>query len=218
MTITAQSIIKDAVVLAQDLTSIRWPISEVCSYFNAGQREVVIYRPDAKQIAVSHSLVAGPKQTLPAGGLKLLEVYGNTSGAAVTEVDRAMMDASMPGWRSLTGVTTIKHFVYDPKTPLIYLVYPPAAVGAALDIAYGAVPTDITLATDGGTYSNVTGNMDLSDIWASVLLDYILYRMYSKDAEFAGNAARATGHYAAFANSLGIEIKATIAAAPNSKP
>ena len=45
--------------------------------------------------------------------------------------------------------------------------------------------------------------------------DYVLYRAYTKDSEYAGNAARAQAHYAAFANALGVEIKATVAVAPN---
>ena len=43
----------------------------------------------------------------------------------------------------------------------------------------------------------------------------MLYRAYTKDSEYAGNAARAQAHYAAFANALGIEIKATVAVGPN---
>jgi hypothetical protein len=48
------------------------------------------------------------------------------------------------------------------------------------------------------------------------LQDYILYRAYTKDSDYAGNAARAQSAYAAFANALGIEIKATVMVAPQS--
>ena len=68
---------------------------------------------------------------------------------------------------------------------------------------------------DGATYTAVTGNISLPDIYGNVLQDYILYRAYTKDSEYAGNAQRAQAHYAAFANALGIEIKATVAVAPN---
>ena len=37
-----------------------------------------------------------------------------------------------------------------------------------------------------------------------------------KDSQYAGNEARAQARYAAFANALGIEIKATVAVAPQS--
>jgi hypothetical protein len=43
----------------------------------------------------------------------------------------------------------------------------------------------------------------------------MLYRAYSKDSEYAGNAQRAQNHYSAFANALGIEVQATVGIAPN---
>ena len=43
----------------------------------------------------------------------------------------------------------------------------------------------------------------------------MLYRAYTKDSEYAGNAARAQAHYGAFANALGVEVKATLAVGPN---
>ena len=60
----------------------------------------------------------------------------------------------------------------------------------------------------------MNGNVSVPDIYGNALQDYILYRAYTKDSEYAGNAQRAVAHYTAFANSLGIEIKATLAVAP----
>lgn len=216
MTITAQSIIRRAVEIAQDATSIRWPISEVCRYFNDGQREIVLNRPDAKSTNATKALTTGSKQSLPTGGLKLIEVVRNTSGAAVRLTNREILDAQIPGWHSLTGVTAIKHFMYDPRDTTVFYVYPPAGAGASLEIVYSAAPTEISEAADGGTFTNVTGNMDLPDVFAGPMVDYILYRMYSKDADYAGNGQRAQGHYAAFANAIGMEIKATVSVAPTS--
>jgi hypothetical protein len=60
----------------------------------------------------------------------------------------------------------------------------------------------------------VSGNISLPDIYGNALGDYVLYRAYTKDSEYAGNAQRAVAHYTAFANALGIEIKGTLAVAP----
>ncbi len=43
-------------------------------------------------------------------------------------------------------------------------------------------PADVTEPADGSTYADVTGNVDLPDIYGNVLLDYVLYRSYSKDS------------------------------------
>jgi hypothetical protein len=96
-------------------------------------------------------------------------------------------------------------------------VYPPAAsTGASLDVVYGAYPTDVVEPAS-GDYTAVSGDVDLLDIHANALLDYILYRAYSKDSEYAGNAQRAVNHYTAFMNALGVEIKATLAVAPTTR-
>lgn len=219
MPIPAQSIIRRCVETLQDTTSIRWPVAELVRYLNDGQREVVLYRPDAMVTNATVTCVAGTKQTLPANGAKLIEVIRNARAAgtkrAVRMVNREILDAQMPGWHALAGVDDVLHFMYDPRDPRVFYVYPPATTNTQLDIVYAAYPTDIAEPSDGATYTAVTGNISLPDIYGNVLQDYILYRAYTKDSEYAGNAQRAQAHYAAFANALGIEIKATVAVAPN---
>ena len=219
MPISAQSIIRRCVETLQDTTSIRWPVTELVRYLNDGQREVVLYRPDAMVTNATVTCVAGTKQTLPANGAKLIEVVRNARAAgtkrAVRMVNREILDAQMPGWHALAGADDVLHFMYDPRDPRVFYVYPPATTNTQLDIVYAAYPTDIAEPADGSLYTAVTGNISLPDIYGNVLQDYILYRAYTKDSEYAGNAQRAQAHYAAFANALGIEIKATVAVAPN---
>lgn len=219
MTIAAQSIIRRVVETLQDNSSVRWPVNELVRYLNDGQREVVLYRPDSMVTNATVSLNAGTKQALPAGGVKLIEVIRNNSAnskRATRMVNREILDAQSPGWHAIAGVTEILHFMYDPRDPKVFYVYPPAAVsGAALDIVYSALPADITEPADGSTYSAVTGNISVPDIYANVLSDYVLYRAYTKDSEYAGNVQRAQGHYQAFANALGVEMKATVNFQPN---
>ena len=57
------------------------------------------------------------------------------------------------------------------------------------------------------TSSAATVVIGIDDIYANALLDFILYRAYNKDAEFAGNATRAQIHMMAFASSLGVKSK-----------
>lgn len=219
MTISAQSIIRRAVETLQDTTSIRWPVNELVRHLNDGQREVVLYRPDSMVTNATVNCVAGSRQTLPPDGAKLVEVIRNaaagTSKKAVRMTNREILDAQIPGWHNLAGVNEVLHFMYDPRDPKTFYVYPPATTSAQLDIVYSAYPTDIAEPADGSLYTAVSGNVSLPDIYGNALLDFILYRSYSKDSEYAGNAQRAQAHYAAFANALGVEIKATVAVAPN---
>jgi hypothetical protein len=235
MTIYAQSLIRRAVDTSQDNTSIRWPLREFVRYLNDGQREIVLYRPDAMSTNANITCVAGTKQSIPAAGTKLIEVLRNNpsnttaGGRAVRLTNREILDAGSPSWHTLTGVAEILHYMYDPRDPKVFYVYPPATTAAKLDIVYSSNPTDIAIPADGASLpadatndntssaSTVVGTISVPDIYANALVDYMLYRAYSKDADYAGNAARAQAHYAVFANTLGIEIKATLAVAPTSQ-
>lgn len=217
MTIAAQSIIRRVVETMQDNTSVRWPVAELVRYLNDGQREVVLYRPDSMVTNATVTLTSGAKQALPANGSKLIDVIRNTAGTkrSVRMTIRNILDTQSPNWYNLTGVTEILHYMYDPRDPKVFYVYPPAASsGASVEIVYSAYPTDITEPADGAVYSAVTGNISLPDIYGNVLADYILYRAYTKDSEYAGNAQRAQAHYAAFQAALTTEMAGTTGVAP----
>ena len=218
MAITAQSIVHRVVDILQDTTSVRWPVSELVRYLNDGQREVVLYRPDATIKSATVTCVAGAKQTLPTDGAKLIDVIRNSASAgtnkAVRMVAREVLDAQIPNWYGLTGELDVVHFTYDPRDPKTFFVYPPALTTTRVDITYSAFPTDVSEPAAGSTYDDVSGNLDLPDIYGNVVTDYILYRAYSKDSEYAGNAQRAQAHYGAFANALNIEVQGTTGVAP----
>ena len=217
MPISAQSVIRRATDVLQDPTSIRWPVAELVRYLNDGQREVALYRPDSMGTTATVTCVAGTKQALPTNGAKLIDVVRNAAGTkkAVRLTNREILDAQTPGWHNLPSSVDVLHYMYDPRDPRVFYVYPPATTSAQLDIVYAAYPTDITEPADGALYTAVTGSISLPDIYGNALQDYILYRAYTKDSEYAGNTARAQAHYAAFANALGVEIKATVAVGPN---
>ena len=147
----------------------------------------------------------------------LIEVVRNVTGTkkAVRLTNREILDAQTPGWHNLAGVGEVLHYMYDPRDPRVFYVYPPATASAQLDIVYSAYPTDVAEPSDASLYTAVAGNLSLPDIHANALQDYILFRAYTKDSEYAGNTARAQAHYAAFANAIGVEIKATVSVGPN---
>ena len=219
MTISAQSIIQRTSETLYDMTSIKWPVSRQIRYLNDGQRDTVLHRPDAMNTPFVWTLVAGAKQTLPVDGEKVIDVLSNATGSrrAVTKVDRALLDAQVPGWRGLTGSTEILHWMYDPRDPKTIETFPPAAVGAALDSEYARRPTDIADVPAGSLYTAVAGNISIGDLFANALQDYILFRCHSENTQHA-QPARAQAHYAAYANALGVELKATIALAASSEP
>ena len=227
MPIPASATIRRATDLIMDSTSVRWPAHELVRFINDGQRELVIARPDATSRTATVTLAVGTRQNLEAMALvpapsKLIEITRNMAATstkkAVRLVPRQMLDAQIPGWHGLAGAVDIVHYMFDAREPRTFYVYPPALATAQLEVTYSSLPVDVAEPADGALFSAVVGNLGVPDIYGNAILDYVLYRAYSKDSEFAGNAARAAGHYTAFYAALDLEIKATLAVQPQIQP
>ena len=205
-------ILDRAAIILQDNTNVRFPNAELLKFFNDAQKEVVLHRPDAKMVNTTYDCVNGSKQTLPSAALRLIEVVRNVSGRAITQVQRRILDETLPNWHeTAAGTNKIEHFVYDPADPKNFYVYPKGASGThSLEIVYSSAPSEITISN----FSSDTQVISLDDVYANCILDYVLYRSYQKDSEFAGNAQRAMMHYQSFANALGVKTQADGATTP----
>lgn len=212
---TPSELLIRAADILQDQTNVRWTQAELLRYLNDGRRELAIHRPDIYSSTAVLTLALGSKQSIPADGNRFLDAVRNVAandaiGRAVRIVEREILDAQKPDWHTETASTTLKHFMFDERSPKTFYVYPPAVAGHKLEIVYSKSPVEIT-----EQQLSSTTVLENEDIYAGVLLDYILYRAFSKDAEYAGNIQRATIHYQMFANSLGIGNRKRIASSPN---
>jgi hypothetical protein len=132
--------------------------------------------------------------TVPAAEVLYSADY-STPGVPITVVDRKWMDTAIPGWTLETASTAIKHVIYDPKTnPKKFMVYPPSNGAGYIEIVTTKLPTEV------GAVSN---NITLSDEYADALIDFMMFRGYSKDADYALSADRAVAHYNVFLTRLG---------------
>ena len=205
-------ILDRASIILQDNTNVRFPNEELLKFFNDAQREVVLHRPDAKMVNTTLDLATGSKQTLPVSALRLIDVVRNVGGRAVTQVDRRILDETLPNWHETTaGTNKIEHYIYDPADPKNFYVFPKGTSGTdSLEIIFSASTSEIAISD----FSSDTTVISIDDVYANCLLDYVLYRSYQKDSEFAGNAQRAIMHYQSFANALGIKTQADSALTP----
>lgn len=202
-----------ASIILQDSTNVRFPNDELLKFFNDAQKEVVLHRPDANMQNVNNfTCVAGSKQTIPTTGLRLVDVVRNVGGRAITQVDRKILDETLPNWHETTADSTrkIEHFIFDPADPKHFYVYPKATTAFQLEIVFSAAPSDISISN----FNTDTTTISVDDVYANSLLDYILYRAYQKDSEFAGNAQRSMMHYQGFTNSLGVKTQVDAAVTP----
>ena len=205
-------ILDRAAIILQDNTNVRFPNTELLKFFNDAQKEVVLHRPDAKMVNTTYACVDGSKQTLPSAALRLIEIVRNVGGRAITQVQRRILDETLPNWHeTAAGTNKIEHFVYDPADPKNFYVYPKGASGThSLEIVYSSAPSEIAVTN----FATDTQVISLDDVYANCILDYVLYRSYQKDSEFAGNAQRAMMHYQSFANAIGMKTQADSATTP----
>lgn len=216
MTTTARSIIERAHTILSDLDGVRWPAYELVGWLNDAQVQYLVKRPDQKVTTAAVNLVAGFRQTIPVAAMALQDIPNNAAGnkRRIDKINMWTLDAVAPNWRSSTPSTEIRHFMHDLREPRVFQVYPPAAVGASVDMTYTAYPTNLTIPVDGALASTVTGNIDLPDHAADALLYYVLFKAYSKDAEFGGNSNTAAGYLALFNAAAESQLQSTSNVAP----
>jgi hypothetical protein len=217
----ASDITSRARLLLNDIDATRWVDSELFKWINDAQKLVAMVRPDASVATFVMTLIAGTRQTIPSGGFRLLDIVRNVTtvtgstpanqvvtvpGRSVRIVDREVLDTQDPYWHTATGSAEIKHFIYDNRSPTLFYVYPPATTSAKLEVVYSVAPTDVAAAGD---------TLSISDIYQDVVLNYVLYRAYSKDAEYASNAALAGGYLNVVNQMLGIKTQKDVAYSPD---
>ncbi len=204
--------------LIQDTGATRWPDSELLGWINDAQREIALHKPEAAAITEPLKLTASAsKQRLTSllrvgGGsnsaFQFLDILRNmgsdgleaSAGNAIRAVSREVLDAQIPSWHSDaagSGATAIKHFVFDARDPLTFFVYPKAPASTHyVEVVYAKTPTELAA---------LGNSVDLPDIYTNVVVDYVVYRSYLKDVEYAGNNGLAQQYYDRFAAAIGLK-------------
>lgn len=199
-TILASTVISKAQIILQDVAGVRWSAPELLGWLNSGQREILIYKPNAHIIARNVQLSPGTRQKLPDDAIQLIDIPrnmgtdGQTPGRVVRQMARATLDAANPNWHTDTASAVVANFIPNPLDPKAFYCYPPQpATGAGfVEMIFCGSPQDIT---------DPTEPIGLDDIYETPLIDYIVYRGFSKDSEYA-DVSKATQCYTMFSNAL----------------
>ena len=175
-------------------------------------------KPDSLATNETVTLATGTKQAIPAGGNRLLGVVrnmsaasGGTGGRSIRIVDKEILDAQVPSWHDPTSTgdsehgTTVKHYIYEETNPRNFYVYPGVAGSAYIEIIYSSNPSIVT----------ASGNLGLPDIFANAVMNYTIYMAYMKEAEYAGNQQRASGHFNLFLTSVTGKAQIDAMTSPN---
>jgi hypothetical protein len=211
-TITAQSIINKASTLLLDTSNVRWSRAELLGWLNDGQRQIVTMAPSATNKVATMRLVAGTRQNIPSDGWTLLNVIrymgtdGTRPGRAVRVTSQQLLDSYNPNWHSSTPSVVPQSYVFDQQDMTAFYVYPPNTGNGYVQLNYSPEPADLT---------SESQPIVVRDIFQTALLDYILYRACSKDAEYAPGLQLASGYLQTFNLAMGVKQDAEIKNSPN---
>ena len=207
-TLQGQHILSRVQNILQDNTSVRWTQGELLDYLNDGQREIANLRPDSTATHSNVSLSTGTEQSIPTDGLRLIKLVRNMSGTgtdatgarAIRVVTEDALNSTQPSWHdpTVTGDAThgteVKHYIFDTNDPRKYYEYPGVAGSAYVEVVYSKNPTNLSAVTD---------LIQVDDVFANPLINFVLYRAFLKDSEYASNMQTAGTYYQLFTQSLG---------------
>lgn len=170
---TAATLIGRARVTLIDSAKVTFTDDELLAYLNEGIAHACGVLLDIYVKAEVATLAAGVRQNLPAGGLLLLDIPRNSTGETVTQAALAELSRTHPNWAAETGAGVVNYFMFDRRTPATFLVYPPATVSAAVELVYGAIPTEVVLGDE----------IPVSRAFDTALWAYVIGLAYAKNTK-----------------------------------
>ena len=195
--------------ILSDTSHITWTEPQLQDWLVDAERSIISVRADAGAVTEDVALVAGTRQALPDGGIKLLSVVRNTGGSSIRLVERGVKDDSDPNWHTETQSGTIYEYVFDDRIPASYFVSPPAVVSTSIEIEYSKEPGPYDFGSD--------PDITISDVYVPQLIEWALYRCFSRSDESTPDYARSQAHYQRWADMLGLKINSDIQVSPKQR-
>jgi len=224
--VKASEIIKKAQVLLIDPDATRWPLPELAGWIDSAINAILIAKPSANTHSITIELEQGTKQTLPTDidprPMMFIAARRNintdgTPGKVVTPVSIQKMDMSDPDWHSERRKRQAAvHYLFDEKNPTEFFVYPANDGKGKLDITVACEVAPIVPTGDVNNIASYGMTVGLPEPYSEPIIDYVCYRAQSKDATGA-DAGRATLHYQAFAQAIGIKTQVEANSSPNAR-
>lgn len=105
----------------------------------------------------------------------VLDATGYDGGPRVALCEAETLGAYRPGWTAEPGSLTVESFMYDERKPNMFWVYPPAAVGAVVEVVVALHPARCV---------SVDDPLSVPDGYANALLYYVMMRGAEKAQDF----------------------------------
>lgn len=189
-----------------DASGVAWTDAELLVYLNEAIRESVAVKPDIYPVNGEIPLVAGIVQSLPTGGVLLIDITHNTgTGRTVSVVDLALLQEANRFWPAATQQAEVENFAVDPRTPRKFLVSPPNNGLGKVFGTYGGTPEALTAVGD---------TFPLLDVYQPAMTAYVIGRAYAKNSK-RQDLAKAATYRQQWAQLLGAKSVAAAATVPH---
>jgi hypothetical protein len=210
-TILASAIIDKVEADLEDSSNTTWSATTHLANLNEAMKKIVFYKPDTYIVRSAVALVAGCKQALAVGETGLLEITRNmgsdglTPGNVITLIEKAVMDAVLPSWMTVTTAAgACLHYMYDTKDPRVFYVYP-GRTSSAWYVEMARWSTPINIASGEA--------ITLDDSYEDTIMKFMKARAWEKKRQDLYGA-----YLRLFLEDLGIRDQREVNDDPNKKP
>jgi len=189
MTISGASLLTSLGKMLLDPDGDIWTSDIKVEHINAALLAVASVRPDAVATSVLLTLTANtPRQSIPAGGYRLLNVLMNKVGVPIKKTTREALNDTVPNW-TVTEGDAIENFAFDEENPTEFWVQPVPESALEILITYAAEPT---------VFVAGASSIGISDIYIPAVKHYVLsecYGMQTRGADYQKSSQHMTDFY-----------------------
>ena len=195
---TPNEVITEVRRLIQDTkTPYRYSDAVLLGFVNQTLKRMVTIRPDLFAVIGDFTTTANTVlQSCPADSTRLIEIFQVKNGNAITEVNRATLDRTVPDWLNEAAGQPV-NFMRHVRNPNRFFVYPRPAAGVVLVGEYAQTPPDYTIDQE-ITYP--------TDAYFPVMVDGVVFLAESIDNEHV-NSGRAKLFQDSFVQGLGVSLQ-----------
>ncbi len=197
-----------------DVGTITYTVPQIRRWTIDAELALVGLIPESNTVTEVMPCAAGTLQTIPSGCIKLHSVIknmgdGSTPGRAIRLIDRATKDDMEPDWHAATPKAVIKEYIYDDRSPTKFMNSPPLVSGVFAEIECSKEPEPYDIEVD--------ETLAVSNIYQPALVEWVLYRCFSRSDEDTPEYTRAHAHYAKFLQLIGIKAQVDKAVSPKTR-
>ncbi|PSV11657.1 hypothetical protein C0W59_19175 [Photobacterium kishitanii] len=189
MSIKVSDLIEQVAELLVDKGNVRWSQSELINYINDALAAIIMRRPSITAadsvISVTNNPVVLPND---AYSLLTVEKIGDYRGQ-YTPIET--LDRFYPMWRTQIGIAQC--WTKHNDELLRFWIFPAPQEPINVEVIYSKVIT-VKAQTD---------VIPLTSVYVGILIDFVLFRAFGKDAENASEESKSLMHFQLFAVAMG---------------